>query len=158
MGAGPYWPSLYARTNGSGYYAETWLHHALSGAAGFLYYNTLSYQLDGTDNQLFSDVLRVLDAKVGCAERRWVRDHPVSDRQAWVDGYVLSGSVLGEAGHDRRVWRFTPALEEHPRPGDPMRFVTSLAPLTLVVQNTDDVRNSTTHICLKNCLQRGRGD
>eukprot|EP01052_Picozoa_sp_SAG31_P003150 SAG31_NODE_118_length_24006_cov_8.219266_10_plen_548_part_00 len=78
MGAGPYWPASYGVTNGSGYYAETWFHHALAGAAGFLYYNPLSYQLDGTDNQLFSDVLKELDALVGCEERHWIRDSPVS--------------------------------------------------------------------------------
>lgn len=78
MGAGPYWPASYGVTNGSGYYAETWFHHALAGAAGFLYYNPLSYQLDGTDNQLFSAVLKELDVLVGCQERRWIRDSPVS--------------------------------------------------------------------------------
>jgi hypothetical protein len=78
MGAGPYWPASYGVTNGSGYYAETWFHHALAGAAGFLYYNPLSYQLDGTDNQLFSAVLKELDALVGCQEHRWIRDSPVS--------------------------------------------------------------------------------
>jgi hypothetical protein len=45
---------------------ETWFAHALAGASGFLYYNTLAYQLDGQDNQLFSDVLSELDALVGC--------------------------------------------------------------------------------------------
>ena len=46
MGAGPYWPNGYGVTNGSGYYAETWFHHALAGAKGFLYvFSLLSGQL-----------------------------------------------------------------------------------------------------------------
>ena len=75
--------------------AETWFHHALAGSSDFLYYNTLAYQLDGSDNQLLSDILKELDALVGCSRRTWVRDAAVNHRQAWVDGYLLTGMVRG---------------------------------------------------------------
>ena len=149
MGAGPHWPNGYGLTNGSGYYAETWFHHALAGSAStFLFYNTLSYQLDGADNQLLSDVLKELDTMLGCASRRWVRDWPVDRRQPWVDGYVLTGMELGGAPGDQqggaRVWRFTPELEEFPKVGDVRQFVVpGAAELTLLVPNRADSTNGT---------------
>ena len=106
--------------------------------------NTLSYQLDGADNQLFSDVLTELTAMVGCAARRWVRDWPVAHKQPWVDGYVLTGMVLGEegGGDASRLWRFTPHIQDLPTAGDPTASVTSHSPLTLEVTNADSSRTT----------------
>jgi hypothetical protein len=145
MGAGQYWPNGYGLTNGSGYYAETWFHHALAGVDDFLYYNTLSYQLDGSDNQLLSDVLKELDVMVGCKTRSWVRDAPVNTHQAWMDGYLLSGMVLGDASPGSamtRVWRFTPDMAAN---DSATRFVLRTKPaLTLQVINNADSRSITT--------------
>ena len=103
------------------------LYFLLTSYLGFYFYNTLSYQLDGADNQLFSDVLTELTAMVGCAARRWVRDWPVAHKQPWVDGYVLTGMVLGEegGGDASRLWRFTPHIQDLPTAGDPTASVTS---------------------------------
>ena len=133
----PY-PDAYGFTNGSGYYVETMFHVALSGARDFYLWNPIQFQVDGADNQLFSAILRELDTLVGCANRSWVEDWPVSRRQPWLDRYVLTGMVLPEAG--RRVWRFTPSMVEHTDPPpDPIRmFVVRTEPLTVRVRNGDD--------------------
>ena len=38
----------------------------------------------------------MIDILVGCKTRAWVRDAPVNTRQAWMDGYLLTGMMLGE--------------------------------------------------------------
>ena len=83
---------------------------------------------------------------VGCKTRSWVRDAPVNTHQAWMDGYLLSGMVLGDASSPgsamTRVWRFTPDMAAN---DSAARFVLRTKPaLTLQVINNADSRSITT--------------
>ena len=66
----------------------------------------------------------------------------VNHRQAWVDGFLLTGMVLGgTAGRQTRVWRFTPSIrpDEDTGPNATRRFVTRTQPsLILQVYNDAD--------------------
>ena len=70
----------------------------------YFFWNPIQIQVSGADNQLFSDILRELDAMVGCENRSWVEDWPVNRRQAWVDRYILTGMQLPDAG-PKTPWR-----------------------------------------------------
>ena len=118
-------------------------HLALMGAQGFYLWNPIQFQVNGDDNQLFSDMLHELDDMLGpyCKARQWVQDWGANTRQPWVDSYLLTGVALlhgrddsggGSTVSGRRVWRLTISMAEHTVPlPDPRWYVISTHPLAL---------------------------
>ena len=62
-----------------------------------------------SDHQLISDILKELDAVLGCATRRWVKDAQVMPH-AHPASFYLNGVSVGStaATANTTVWRFTP--------------------------------------------------